>query len=489
MTAKDDLKEAIKNRIPHHDVYGTIKNQKPSSGDWISGKCPFHDDNTNSFAFNKVELNWQCFAGCGKGSVFDFIMKQDNKSFSEVINNLADKFNLSKEKNSLPPISENLIDLWKENLISDNSKLSYLLEQRGLSLEIIKKYEIGWDNQRKRYSIPIRDHTGLLVNVRFYSPDKNPKIINYVNKLHRYGSVRLYGVNEIIDSNCNEIIVCEGEWDRLILRQHGFMAVTSTNGCQSFKKEWNRYFQNKHLIFIFDCDAPGQNAATEIIANSIDVDKLKSIKNVVLPLTGDKDDKDISDYFTKHNHKSSDLRALINNTQLFNVQTNDDKPAIKLDSFCDISQGKYIDQKIQVEITIHGETSETFHAVEEFEVMHCTRKESGTCCSCNKPIILPRDSREFIGSCMSTDVQIINMLRSFCCPFNKKPALNITKRTPIKEFFCHQKIDRLSSLSNASADTSQKHKGIQAELSEQKVYYLSAEAIKPGNYCAIGYVK
>jgi hypothetical protein len=36
------------------------------------GLCPFHDDQRVSFAVNEVGNYWQCFAGCGGGSIIDF---------------------------------------------------------------------------------------------------------------------------------------------------------------------------------------------------------------------------------------------------------------------------------------------------------------------------------------------------------------------------------------------------------------------------------
>jgi hypothetical protein len=39
------------------------------------GKCPFHQDEHESFAVNDSKDYWNCFAGCGGGSVIDFAMK------------------------------------------------------------------------------------------------------------------------------------------------------------------------------------------------------------------------------------------------------------------------------------------------------------------------------------------------------------------------------------------------------------------------------
>jgi hypothetical protein len=45
------------------------------------GKCPFHDDANPSFSVNAKENYWNCFSGCGGGSVIDFWMKMNNLDF------------------------------------------------------------------------------------------------------------------------------------------------------------------------------------------------------------------------------------------------------------------------------------------------------------------------------------------------------------------------------------------------------------------------
>jgi len=54
------------------------------------GLCPFHDDQNPSFSINDEENYWQCFAGCGGGSIIDFWMKWQECDFVEAISELAD---------------------------------------------------------------------------------------------------------------------------------------------------------------------------------------------------------------------------------------------------------------------------------------------------------------------------------------------------------------------------------------------------------------
>ena len=279
-------KESVLGKLSWKEVYGDIGNQKESTDNWVTGLCPFHNDTKNSFAFNRESLAWVCFApSCGKGSVFDFLMLSSGRSFKDTLLELGDKAGVSrpfKEKPKRPPIKEKLVKQWQSNL--NDEVLRYLREKRGLSDATIKKYQIGWDVKRQRNTIPIRDDRGNLVNVRLHNAKKDPKIINYTEGKWKYGSpARLFGLNELVKYKGKQVIITEGEWDRLLLQQEGMMAVTSTHGCSVFRPEWIRFFKDKDVSLIYDCDKEGQAAVNTILLKAFRNSEISSIKNVVLP--------------------------------------------------------------------------------------------------------------------------------------------------------------------------------------------------------------
>ncbi len=485
-------KEAILTKLTYQEIYGQIKNQKPSGDGWITGFCPFHNDSHNSFAFHTQSLKFCCFAGCGKGSAMDFIMLSDGRDFKETLLELGDRLGVPKPQAQAqpqrPPIKEELVRKWQTNL--NDELLRYLRESRGLSDETIKKYQLGWDEKRQRYTIPVRDERGNLVNIRLYNAKKDPKIINYTEGKYKYGSpARLYGLDELVKYQGNQVIICEGEFDRLLLQQEGFTAVTGTHGCSTFRPEWVNHFAGKDVVIIFDCDKEGQAAVNNLVLKAFK-GKAASVKNVQLSLKGDKDDKDITDYFHKRGLTGADLQKLIDETPAHHYQ--EDTPPeeiIQLKSFTEIEQKEYIDKKVQCEITVCGETSEAFHAVEEFKVTYCSKLKSGECFQCVEPIKIPMGAQEYIGSCMSTNIQLKAMLRDYCCKYGQKPAIDIIRRTTVKEFFCHQRVNRIAQANDKKETPNPSSDGGKQELMEKKVYYVSSQDVTPGNYLATGYVK
>jgi hypothetical protein len=52
----------------------------------------------------------------------------------------------------------------------------------------------------------------------------------------RGSHVDLYG--EVLRLQPKRVVICEGEFDRLVLEANGFEAVTSTGGAATFRAEW-----------------------------------------------------------------------------------------------------------------------------------------------------------------------------------------------------------------------------------------------------------
>ena len=72
-------------------VIGEYVQLKHAGGGQKKGLCPFHDEKSPSFNVNTTKGFFHCF-GCGAGGdVIAFIMKLDHLSFTEAIENLADR--------------------------------------------------------------------------------------------------------------------------------------------------------------------------------------------------------------------------------------------------------------------------------------------------------------------------------------------------------------------------------------------------------------
>ncbi len=81
--------EKVKKAVPLMEFIEAFVDLRPVASGAV-GKCPFHDDHNPSFGVNKEGNYWQCFSGCGSGSIIDFWMKLKGIEFSQAVNELAE---------------------------------------------------------------------------------------------------------------------------------------------------------------------------------------------------------------------------------------------------------------------------------------------------------------------------------------------------------------------------------------------------------------
>jgi len=81
--------ERIKKAMPLLDFINAFVDLRPVASGAV-GHCPFHDDQHASFGVNQEGNYWNCFAGCGGGTIIDFWMKWKGIEFSQAVNELAD---------------------------------------------------------------------------------------------------------------------------------------------------------------------------------------------------------------------------------------------------------------------------------------------------------------------------------------------------------------------------------------------------------------
>ncbi len=82
---------AVRERNRIDDVVGGYVALRNAGGGSLKGLCPFHDEKTPSFTVTPSRGFFYCF-GCGEGGdVITFLQKQQNLSFTEAIQVLADR--------------------------------------------------------------------------------------------------------------------------------------------------------------------------------------------------------------------------------------------------------------------------------------------------------------------------------------------------------------------------------------------------------------
>lgn len=185
-------------------------------------------------------------------------------------------------------LSENTVQAFIKNLNGNKYNLQYL-SKRGLTKRVIESERIGCNNNGD-IAIPFYEN-GKLVAIKFRNMNFENQMQKYEenkiegvegkkpNKWYSIGKPGLYGKAE-----GKEVLLCEGEWDRLAALSYGIRDVVSAPGCTT--TNWVEGLRGVETVYVcYDSDGPGRKGAYEI-ASRLGLDRCK---NVELPL------KDLND--------------------------------------------------------------------------------------------------------------------------------------------------------------------------------------------------
>ena len=274
------------------------------NGEW-RGFCINCEDpkqsKTPSAGYNLTKGVWHCMGKCdARGQIKTLVRKIKSGELpkkSNVINFPKRGGGSSKassepdEEDRIPLPDDSQLTRWTKQLLADEQKMKYLRVKRGIDdIDVIKRLRLGYDRRRQRYTIPIFDERGELVNVRMYKPNANGpnKMISWGKG---WGNGRIYGFDTLAESDT--ILLCEGEWDRIVALCNGIAAVTDTAGAKVFKPEWAKHFKGKHVYIAYDDDEVGRKGAQR--ARRVLEECAESVYGVSLDL--DVKAGDVTDFF------------------------------------------------------------------------------------------------------------------------------------------------------------------------------------------------
>jgi len=274
--------------------------------------CPFHEkvgsSKSKSCSVN-IEGIFNC-KGCGAhGNVFAFFAKKQNIALKTA----TDILKRRKVKSSLTIAT---VNAYVKRLQGNTQYLRYLYN-RGFTKQSLRDWKIGCDN--KRITIPIFDEHNILRNVRRYLPtpkNAEEKVVSYSKG---FGSITLFPLNTV--NKTKPIILCEGEWDCILLCQYGFNALTVTGGVSSWKDSFTRFLKDMDVVIIYDVndkeDDLGQKVAWD--RARLLIKTVRSVKIVCLPLPKKYVGGDITNFFIDEKHSAANLRKLIKQTVVFDI--------------------------------------------------------------------------------------------------------------------------------------------------------------------------
>jgi hypothetical protein len=139
------------------------------------------------------------------------------------------------------------------------------LHKRGLSDAVINEYKLGYGQfYRKPWiTIPIKDIYG---NYSFFKLRQDPSFGNDKITYPKGAEAQVYDWDILskIDT-AKQLVISEGEMDRLLLLSKGVPAITSTHGAMTFKEEWVSKIPKETKVYIcFDNDEAGKKGSERV---------------------------------------------------------------------------------------------------------------------------------------------------------------------------------------------------------------------------------
>lgn len=183
------------------------------------------------------------------------------------------------------------------------------LKSRGIPATYIERHLLGWNGER--ITIPI---FGLDREVLGFRHVKAPTDISDSPEVFSDSElgVELYGW-EVLAKKPQRIVICDGEFNRLVLEANGFPAVCSTECADTFLEEWLPYFEPVKYVYIcFSRDRAGEAAAKRVQAI------LPRARIVKLPACAG----DVTNFFVWQEKTKLDFEIL-----LANASTDEDDPS------------------------------------------------------------------------------------------------------------------------------------------------------------------
>ncbi|OEF25463.1 DNA primase [Vibrio rumoiensis] len=360
--------------------------------------CPFHNEKSPSFIVSPDRQTYHCF-GCGvHGNAIDFMMVYERLEFVEAIEELAHLQGLEVPReqrsggnfqNSAPKASteqkRNLYDLlgsisqfYRSQLkVSANKVAIEYLKNRGLSGEIVQKFDIGyvpddWDSVRKNFGqqqtvqdmlveggmliendkgnrydrfrgrimFPIRDRRGRVIGFggRVLG-DEKPKYLNSPETPVFHKGKELYGLYDVLQSHKEpqQILVVEGYMDVVALAQYGVDYSVAALGTSTTGDHMQMLFrQTGTVVCCYDGDRAGREAAWRAMENALPyLNDGRQLKFMFLP-DGEDPDSYIREYgkeqFEQQVHSATSLSEFLFSTLMQQVDTSSNEGKAKLTS-------------------------------------------------------------------------------------------------------------------------------------------------------------
>jgi DNA primase len=246
-----------------------IKNLRPSSNNYL-GLCPFHDDSHRSFGVSiHYPHAWGCMLpSCQRGRELSTLVMRLYECSYEQAQEIIETYMGYIKKVSEMTLDIPYYDEEEEKFISDDLLIEYscgyrshpYFYKRGLTKEMEKKFQVGFDRYRRRIVFPIFQD-GELINFvgRTVDPDVEPKYLIYED-VDR--DTFMFG-EHVLPERIPFLILYEGLLETVYSHQIGYPNCLSLLGAYITKYHVERMMRYTDKFLLFQDNDDAGRATTE----------------------------------------------------------------------------------------------------------------------------------------------------------------------------------------------------------------------------------
>ena len=366
--------EAVKERADIVDVVGEHVVLKKKGREFV-GICPFHDDSKPSMTVSPAKQFYYCFSCGAGGNSIKFLMEFQRQSFSDVVLDLARRYQLPIEtvdgpqqerlrqqlsrRDKLQRALALAAGWFRSQLLAPTGAeaLKYLSDSRGLSPATQESFQLGYapdewdgllkhlqqveglapelleaaglvvprkggngfyDRFRHRVMVPIHDRQGRVIGFGGRSLDgSEPKYLNSPETEVFEKGKHLFGLDKASNAirKDDRAVVVEGYFDVIALHAAGITNAVASLGTALSSQQITqlcRVSDSKRIVLNFDADGAGVRAANRAIGEVEQLAMQGQLELRVLHLPSGKD----PDEYLKQNG-AGDYRALLDQAPLW----------------------------------------------------------------------------------------------------------------------------------------------------------------------------
>ncbi|MDO4680328.1 MAG: DNA primase [Aerococcus sp.] len=351
----EEIVTEIRQSVDIVDVVGQYVDLKKRGKNYF-GLCPFHDENTPSFAVEGEGQFFKCFS-CGRGgNVFTFLMELKGYSFTEAVQKVqefghvavdydfqaatSNNDHYSEEERQLLSIHQAVMDFYHYLLTGTEAGVPAMeyLNRRGLSTETIERFQIGLspderemtyrylisknftpdvinkagifvgqnqqiDRFHDRIMFPLRDVNGKAIGFsgriwRDNAPSDQPKYLNSPETALFEKNRFLFNLDlaKTEAKKAKQLILFEGFMDVIKASEVGIHYGVASLGTSLTDHQIQRLYRHtKHLLIAYDGDRPGFEATKRAVEHIQSLTPHQNLQVALFP-----EDLDPDEFVERH---------------------------------------------------------------------------------------------------------------------------------------------------------------------------------------------